>query len=305
MNTKTGRTALGILAILFWSTAFAFARDLSEQVGIFRSSALFCIGGGILGCFFILRSKENRREVLSLPFSYLIICGGLFVINNVSFYLALGLAETRQNVIEVGLINYLWPSLNFFFAVVILKYKGRLLLLPGIMLATAGVILASIPVGNISTEYFLFNFRSNLIPYMLAFVAAISWALYSNISRKLGKETSSFAIPIFILTTGLILFILSFLYPEKSVWNVRVFGELVYMAIIPTFLGFLFWDMAMTKGDLVLVTSFVYFNPLLVTLFSAVFLGVALSWNLWIACLFVILGSAICKYSVQERFQVA
>lgn len=300
-SNKTFRTLLGVLAILFWSTAFAFARDLSEQIGFLRSTSLFCLIGGMIASAALFNNQEQRRELFSLSSSYLWICGAFFVLNNVSIYLAIGLASTRQQVIEVGLINYLWPSLSLLLSIVILKNQAGPWLLAGILLASAGAFTASIPSGGLLWSAFANNVQANVWPYLLALVAAISWALYSNLTRKLASEASSSAVSIFILATGLLLFVVSVLFPEESTWGWRAVGELLFLAIVPTFLGYLFWDMAMKRGDLILVTSLVYFNPLIVMLFSAVFLGIALTQNLWVACFLIIVGSAVCKYSVRER----
>ncbi len=81
-------------------------------------------------------------------------------------------------------------------------------------------------------------------------------------------------------------------------------GELAYVAIVPTVLGYLFWDNAMKKGNMTLVLSLVYFNPAIVMGFSAFFLGVALTWTLWIACLLIIVGSVICNLSIKEETKI-
>jgi drug/metabolite transporter (DMT)-like permease len=116
----------------------------------------------------------------------------------------------------------------------------------------------------------------------------------------LGNESSSAAISVFILATGCLLAIASLFFPEAGHWSWKVVAELLFLAIVPTYLGYVFWDMAMTKGDLILVTSLVYFNPLTVMVFSALFLGIVLTWNLWIACALVIAGSVICEFSFRE-----
>ncbi len=304
-TSKSIGTILGISSLLFWSTAFAFSRDLSEQIGIIRSPAFFCLGGGLIACGFLLFRKEKQKELISLPAKYYWACGTLFVLNNVSIYLAIGLAATRQQVVEIGLINYLWPSLALLMSVFIFKYNARpCWLLVGILLASAGAFMASVPQGGFSREVFLDNVHNNLYPYVLALVAAISWALYSNLTRKLSEKESSAAISVFILASGLVLLGVSFLFPQVSTWSWRATGELVYLAVVPTVLGYLFWDMAMKKGDMILVLSLVYFNPLIAMGFSAIFLGIALTWNLWAACLLIIAGSAICKFSVREGIEV-
>ncbi len=60
IGQKTISTILGIFSLLFWSTAFAFSRDLSEQIGFLRSPVLFCLAGGLIACGVFLFHKEKR-----------------------------------------------------------------------------------------------------------------------------------------------------------------------------------------------------------------------------------------------------
>ncbi len=177
-------------------------------------------------------------------------------------------------------------------------------LLVGILLASLGAFVASVPRGGLSLEAFWGNIHNNLLPYFLALVAAMSWALYSNLTRKYNEKASSAAVSTFILITGLVLLVISLFFPQADAWSWRAMGELAYVAIVPTVLGYLFWDNAMKKGNMTLVLSLVYFNPAIVMGFSAFFLGVALTWTLWIACLLIIVGSVICNLSIKEETKI-
>ena len=68
-------------------------------------------------------------------------CGSLFVLYMLALYLALGLAAGRRQVLEIGLMNYLWPAFTLLLAPVVLKKKAGLILIPGTLLALAGVFL--------------------------------------------------------------------------------------------------------------------------------------------------------------------
>jgi hypothetical protein len=62
---------------------------------------------------------------LRLPKRYLFGCGALFVSYEVALYLAVGLSVSDQQVLVVGLINYLWPALILLTAIPILRYRAR------------------------------------------------------------------------------------------------------------------------------------------------------------------------------------
>jgi len=152
-----------------------------------------------------------------------------------------------------------------------------------------------------SWEVFKGNFQVNYFPYLLAFMAAISWGLYSILVRRWAGHTEGGAVPLFLLGTGLVLIAIRFMFPEKSYWTPRVAAELLYMSVFPTFLAYTFWDRAMRKGNIILVASLSYFTPLLSIIISSLYLRVAIKANLWIACGLVIAGAVICKFSIVDK----
>ena len=127
----------------------------------------------------------------------------------------------------------------------------------------------------------------------------MTWALYSNLSRRWGGEGGG--VPLFVLASGLVVLPLRVWLGETSTWNVRVVGELLYMAIFVTVVAYVCWDQAMRKGNVVLVAALSYATPLLSTVFSAAYLGVVPGPAIWIACGLVIVGAAVCRLAVEER----
>jgi len=296
-------TIFGILAILFWGTTIAFSRSLAEQLGPLTAASWIYLLSGIWGCIYLMSKSGRIKKTFQLPILYLIGCGALFVVYTVSLYLAVGLALNREQVIEVSIINYLWPGLTLVFSLPILHKKGRITLIPGIVLAFSGLYLATINSGLFSWNTFKGNFQISYLAYLLAFIAAISWGFYSNLVRRWAGHTENGAVPIFLLVTGLILTSIRFIFPEESYWTPRVIMELLYMSVFPTFLAYFFWDRAMRKGKMILVASLSYFTPLLSIITSSLYLQVAIKPSLWTACGLVIAGAIICKFSIIDKTQ--
>jgi len=296
-------TILGVLAILFWGTTIAFSRSLTEQLGPLTAASWIYMLSGIWGCIYLINKPGGIKKTFQLPILYLIGCGTLFIFYMVCLYLAVGLAFSREQVIEVSIINYLWPGLTLIFSLPILHKKGRITLIPGVVLAFSGLYLAAVNSGMFSWNAFKGNFQESHLPYLLAFMAAVSWGLYSNLVRRWAGHTEGGAVPIFLLVTGLILTSIRFMFPEESYWTPRVVMELLYMSVFPTFLAYFFWDRAMRKGKIILVASLSYFTPLLSIIISSLYLRVAVRESLWIACGLVIAGAIICKYSVIDKTQ--
>jgi drug/metabolite transporter (DMT)-like permease len=218
----------------------------------------------------------------------------------VCFHSAVGLASDRQQVVEVGLINYLWVSFTLLLSIPILKKKARWSLGLGIIVACAGIVIAKSPPGSLGWNGLIENGRGGAVPYALAFVAAVAWALFNNFSRRWGDETDGGAVPVFLLVSGLVLLGLRSWTVETPHWTPRVILELAYMIVFPTLLAYAFWDAGMRKGKIVLLASLSYLIPLLSTIISCAYLRIMPGPGLWLACAMVIGGAAICKRSVAD-----
>jgi drug/metabolite transporter (DMT)-like permease len=113
-------TFLGILAILFWSTNIAFARSLTEQIGLLTSGAVLFLLGGLFSLLYMVWTHKGLGFLKKSSKKYLFGCGALFVVNTVSLQAAIGLSASRAQTVIVGLINYLWPVLSLWFSLFIL-----------------------------------------------------------------------------------------------------------------------------------------------------------------------------------------
>lgn len=289
-----------MFAILFWSTNIAFSRTIMENLGTLTSSAFIYLISGAIGMIYLFGTGRIGSLWAMGPF-YLGLCGTFFVVNMVSFYLAIGMACGRQQVLEVGLINYLWPSFTLLFSVPILHKKARVTLFPAMLLGFSGIALATLQEG-FSWAQLKETVGSNSFPYLMAFTAAVSWGLYSCFSRSLSEKIKdeAGAVPLFLLVAGLVLLFAKFFFEEKIVWTTRTLVELAYISIFPTFFAYMFWDIAMRKGNVVLLASISYFIPMISTLISSLHLSVPIGWKLSLGCFLVIAGAVLCKWSLRE-----
>ena len=291
-------TVLGFCAILLWSTTVALARSISEQVGPLTAGAsVYLTGGFILACKLIFRDGSVER-LIKLPRAYLFGCGALFLIYTTTLFLALGLALDRQQTLEIGLVNYLWPTLTILFSLVILSKRASFLLIPGTLVAFFGIVLVLTQGTSISWGSFSSNVLGNPVAYGLGLIAAVSWGLYSNLTRRWAGSENTGAVPLFVMVTGLMLLFFCLLHPEEGAWNVRVVTEVALLGL-STALAYLFWDIAMRKGDIVLVASCSYFTPLLSTVVSCIYLQVMPGISLWVGCLLIIAGSFLSWRSIK------
>jgi drug/metabolite transporter (DMT)-like permease len=293
-------TASGLGAILLWSATFAFARSLSEQVGPLTGGAAAYLIGGFFCLSGLAGSSASWNQFRQLPRLYLFGCGSLFVFYTAALYLAVGLARSREQLLEIALVNYLWPALTILFSLPLLKNRATRWLLPGTVLALTGVFLVMTQSVRVSWMSFAEHLQGNPVAYSLALVAAVAWALYSNLTRLWTKPDSRGAVELFIPATGLVLLALRLLTTEPTVWSLRAVGEASGLAAVTT-LAYVLWDMSMRKGNLLLVVACSYFTPLLSTVVSCFYLQVSPGPRLWIGCVLLVSGSLLTWCSVSDR----
>lgn len=292
-------TIAGIMAILLWSSTVALARRLAEQVGpLTAGCSVFLSASMVLA---VLWTREERSQIMrrKLPRKFLVGCGVLFVAYSISLFLALGLAHNRFQTVEIGLLNYLWPSLTLLFSLFLLGNRATIGLLPGTGLALLGVFLVLTQAGSVTWNSFSANFLRNPAAYGLGILAAVVWGLYSNLSRRWGTSASGGAVLLFTLATGIAFGLIRILQPESGNWTPRAIAEMSVLALA-TAMAYLFWDLAMRKGDMVLVVSCSYLTPFLSSLVSCLYLGVLPGRNLWLGCFCIIAGSFLSWHSIQR-----
>jgi drug/metabolite transporter (DMT)-like permease len=299
-NLSTGG---GLAALVLWSLTVAFARRLSEQLGPLTAGAcVYLIGGALCFVPLVRRRGAVRGLVKSSPW-YVFGCGFLFVLYTAVLFLAVGSAADRSQAIEIGLVNYLWPTATVLLSLVLLNQRAGWLLLPGTVLALAGEFLVITQGDSLSWIAFRGHLQANPTPYALAFAGAVSWGLYSTLARRWSKPEAGGAVELFIPAAGLTLLVLSLLADESPAWNARAAGEAATLGTV-TVLAYVLWDLAMRKGHLLLVAACSYFTPLLSTVVSCVYLQVAPGRRLWMGCLLLVAGSLLTWRSVSDRSPV-
>jgi drug/metabolite transporter (DMT)-like permease len=290
-------TLLGLAAILLWSSSVALARRTSEQLGPLTAGGSVYLAAGLLLAAQHFRKERSLQKLRRLPRRYVFGCGALFVLYTLALYLALGSAANRYQAVEVGLLNYLWPALTLVLSLPLLGHRADVRLIPGTLLALLGIFLVLTQGASVSWASFAANLQSNPAAYGLGLLAAISWGLYSNLSRRWGSASSGSAVLLFMLGTSAAFWLIRPWHPEATAWTVRAVIEAGFLGLA-TALGYLFWDLAMRGGDLVLVAACSYLTPFFSTVVSCLYLGVLPGLDLWLGCLLIIAGSFLSWRSI-------
>jgi len=290
-------TFYGIFAILLWSTTVAIVRSITAKINAIQAGAVtFSISGVICSLFMVV--NKNFDSIVNHPIEYLLICGLLFVIYTVALFVAIERAIDNQQAMELGLINYLWPSLTVVLSLVLTGQGVNLLLVPGILIAVFGVFIVISQQAIFTWKSITHNIRSNVIAYLAALIAAITWAIYSNLTNLWANPNAESAVFVFIPITGLIFSIFS-LRNNQSIlkWEKKTMLEIFFLSI-STILSYLFWDISMRKANVSFVAILSYFTPFFSTLAVGFYHKESFSKKLWIGCILIIAGSILSWVSI-------
>ena len=293
--------AYGIFSILLWSSTVTLVRSITGKINAINAGVItFSISG--LFCIFILLFFKDFSSVFNHSFQYISICGSLFVIYMIALFVAIERAKNNQQTMELGLVNYLWPSLTVILSLFIINRNVKLLIIPGILLSVFGIFIVITQHSSFSWKSFVTNINSNPVAYLSALIAAISWAIYSNLTNLLANPNSESAVFIFIPLTGLVFIMISQIskkYKQPVSLNIKTLLELLFFCIA-TILAYLFWDISMRKTNVTFVAVLSYFTPFFSTLLIGVYLREKIRMKLLLGCFIIIFGSLISWFSIYE-----
>jgi drug/metabolite transporter (DMT)-like permease len=279
-------------AVGLWSTSIAVARSLAEQLGPLTAAAAVYLTGAVLMAAESWLCRHRLPGLSGYGRAYLWGCGGLFVFYMYAFYEALALAADRLQVLELGMLNYLWPTLTVLLSVVLLGRKANWGLLPGTLLALVGILVVMTHEGIPSWNATQASVAANPVAYALALAAGVSWALYSTLTSRLSAQAGEGSVFPFVLATGVLMLLLRAAGSESSTWTLTAAGEVAFLGAA-TAVAYACWDLAMRRGDVTQVACFSYLTPLLSTLVSCAYLRVAPGRPLWLGCAAVVAGSLL------------
>lgn len=287
-------TLYGVISILLWSTMVGLIRSVSENFGPVGGAALVYTVGSVVLIF-----AMGVPKITHYPKRYLLWGTLLFVSYEICFVLALGLANNRQQAIELGMVNYLWPSFTIALAVFFNRQRFTLLLAIGLVLAFMGLIWVISGNQPLSVQTILANIQSNPLCYFLAFIGAIVWSFYSNVTKRISGGHNGMVL--FFIMTSIGLWVLYFFSsPSPFIINSQSL-LLLLVAAIATGGANALWTFAVIKGNVAFLGTLSYFTPVISTAFASMLLSTALTLSFWQGVLMVTMGSVICFLATRQK----
>lgn len=289
---------MGFAAILCWSLMIGLLRATMNAFGSQLGGALVYTLGAVLLLVFNRPTPLQRTSK-----RFLLTSGAFFVLYEVLLAVAVGLAATPMQTLEVSMLNYLWPTFTvLLWALFNGRRRGRafLLVLPGAVLATAGVALTVGGQDLLENGAAFQEFFVNPAPYMLAAAAALLWGLYNTVTPKVSKGENGIAY--FFTAIAVALWVLFFAH------DAPVPTDLTPADLVPLFAtaaavtaGYALWGHAIVHGDGRTLSIASYATPVLSTVATTVILSAAPTPVFWAGAALVVAGSLASWFGSQRE----
>lgn len=303
MNSDSNKyTLLGFLTILIWGTSAIFTRNLSTNIGAYTSAALVNLIGGVVVLTKQLVSGKGLKGFWNVPLKYWMICGSLFIIYTASSYVSMSMVKSDEAVVTLVLIRFLWPLCTLLLTIPILHAKASRWLIGGVSLSFIGIVIAKLGNDIFDLQNFLRNMVSgeDMPGYALGFVVSISWGLYTNLTKKYMGTKEVDGVGIYMILTALVLGMISLGADEPRGFSNNLVGQILYAGVVVSALANSFWNLAIKKGNMLLVVLVSNFLPIISTIMTALMLGVGISIPVVIGSLLVVIGTIWSKKCFQE-----
>lgn len=264
--------AAAFITILIWGTTFISTKVLLRELSPVEILFIrFLIGYLALWCACPhTLSLTNKKQ--ELYFAAAGLCGITL------YYLFENIALTFTLASNVGVIISVAPFFTVLFDCLLLRNRrpsGHFLI--GFLLAMIGIILISSGSGS--------ALQVNPLGDILALIAAIIWAAYSTLTRKI----SSFGYQTIITTRRTFFYGLAFMVPAvlfsdfhltlSQIINPKLLFNLFFLGLGASALCFVTWNLAVKKLGAVKTSAYIYLVPVITASTSALILKERLSFQ--------------------------
>jgi drug/metabolite transporter (DMT)-like permease len=268
---------LAFISIFLWGSLAAIGQRLGQVPPFLLVGITLGIGS--------LPSLLNFRSWLARPGILLFGTAGIF-----GYHFLLFLSFKYAAVMEANLINYAWPILIILFSGILLPgQRLRLHHVLGGLIAFAGAALIISSAGG--PLFGAQHLSRALVGYFLAFTAALIWAFYSVMTKRLPSFPTSM-VGGFCFLSSLLALGCHFWFEPSVQLDATDWGLLGLLGVGPLGIAFYTWDAALKKGDPRLIGTLSYFTPVLSTYVLALSTGAPVSQTS-VTALILIVGGAL------------
>ena len=236
-----------LAAVILWGSLAALGASLTHIPPFLLTGIGLLVGS--LVAFPV--SRFDVRKLKATPKALGVGVFGLF-----GYHAALFAGLQNAPSVQANLVNYLWPLLIVILAPLFLP--GTPLTLRHILAAIGGFIGAGIAI--LSGAELVAGFA---IGYVYAFAAAVIWASYSLLTKRVGFNTS--AVGLFAAISGLLSLAIHFWFEPAAAITGGDWLLLILLGLGPMGASFFLWDYALKHGNPQRVGLIAFLTPLIST----------------------------------------
>lgn len=284
-KTRSGHLA-ALVTVLIWGTTFVSTKVLLAAFSPIEILVLrFVLGYLALWavCPRVLRGVPRRQE---LYFAAAGLCGVCL------YYLLENIALTYTTASNVGVIVSMSPCFTALLARLAFRDQPRLRpsFFAGFALAMAGICLISFAGSGAALDP---------IGDVLALLAAVSWAFYSVLTRKLGTfGYGDIQVTRRVFFYGLLwmapaMAVLGFSPDRAALARPELLANLLYLGLGASALCFVTWGVAVGRLGAVKTSVYIYLVPVITVAASALVLHETLTPSAWLGIALTLSGLAV------------
>lgn len=294
MKNKNTATLIGLTAIVLWSAIVGLIRSVSEHLGATGGAAMIYTVASLCLLLSVGLTPPGK-----FPRPYLVWGSVLFVSYELCLALSIGYAHTARQAIEVGMVNYLWPTFTIVAAILFNRQTSNWLIAPGFMLSVAGICWVLGGAHGVDAAGMLANVRDNPLSYGLAFAGAVIWAAYCTVTARIAAGTNG--VTLFFMLVSVVLWTKYFLggggHMDFSM------DAIVYLLLAAAAMGFGYgaWNVGILHGNVTILAGASYFIPVLSAALSTLLLQAPLSTAFWQGAAMVCGGAMLCWLATRTR----
>lgn len=280
------------LVVAVWGTTFVYTKLLlmagltAAQIFVLRFAVAYVL-------LFVYSLTRKSFRLFSLSWRDELLMIGLGVTGGSLYFLTENSAMIYTTTTNTSLIVCICPL----FAALFISIFYRSQRLHGIQII--GTLMAAVGVVIVVLNG---HFVLHLSPLgdTLAFVACLCWALYSLLLIPANERYDTLFITRKVFFYGLFSMIpYFFVHPElpslSLIMRPDVFWNLMFLGCVASMFCFLVWNWVMKKLGAVVVTNYVYFNPVVTVLFAWLILSEHITIYFLIGTLLILTGMYLCN----------
>jgi drug/metabolite transporter (DMT)-like permease len=277
-----------LLPIIFWAFAFPFIKIGLEELSPINLTIMRLFTVCVIFLLFIVILPRKFTPLRKKDIPPLFLLGFLGV---VIYHLGLNYGEVYMSASAASLIIATIPVFTVIFATLLLREQVTKKIAVGVPLSLSGVIIISLT--GTSGDPFEITYVSAAVAVL---ISALVGAGYTIAGKKMLQRYSALSLTVYAFLfgcLGLLPFLSTSLVTEVASLSWRGWGAVLFLAVLPTVVGYILWYVALEIKTASEISVFLYFIPVLSTLISYFLFYEQITWMFLLGGIFVIMGLII------------